>query len=190
MAWPSNPVSVGDIVTATQLNLLPIQIGDSTLSGTAASFDFTSIPSWGSSLLLVLYLRGSVAAASVGWTVRFNADSGSNYDFIGMGGNSSSVSVAETFGSTGFGIGTVPGSSAPANVFGGLIIEIPHYANSINNKVAFFKGADKRGTSAGSLVTRSDTGFWRSNSAINEVTVLPASSTWAAGCRATMYLTP
>lgn len=191
MAWPSTPVAVGDLIQASQLNLIAIQIADITLSVTAASaMDFTSIPQGFSHLLVVGHIRDTGAVTATNPLYRFNADTGSNYDYLNMGASGSTVSCGETFAQTRGLLGSYPGASAPAGVFGALDIFIPYYANSSYNKALRAITTLKGGTTGGSLGLNATSNFWRSNVAINEFTLIAGNTNFAVGSRATLYGLP
>jgi hypothetical protein len=186
--WASSWVT-GDVVTAAEFRKSMGCVRTSTLGVAAASFDLTGLPTSYAHMRIECYLRGDTAATSVPWLVRFNADSGANYDYQGFSGNTASATVAETFARRRSGREPSPAASAPASVFGLLIIELSNYGNTAGNKVAYFTTADKRGTASGSLVVRADAGFWRSSAAISRVTVSAVCGQLGRfGSRASVYV--
>lgn len=187
MAWPTSPVATGELITAAQLNGLPVMIANSTLGADTANIDFQSIPSHYAHLLVVAYLRGDTAAVTTGCYVRFNNDSGTNYDIQYVQGNAATASAGELFASTVAQVGSIPANSGGANLFSATTFEIPHYANSSNNKAMSGTAAFKYGTATTNLTINVWANFWRSNSAINRITILPQAGNFRSGSRATLY---
>lgn len=162
-------------------------IAETTLSVAAASIDFTSIAADWSHLLLVLYARGDTAATATAARIRFNGDSGANYDYQQLRGSGASTSASEGLAQTALVVGSVPAASAGANLFGDCEIWLPHYTQAANNKVARSGYGFKIGTASGNVEAGSYHGFWRSNAAVTQVTLTPAAGNFAAGTRATLY---
>jgi len=187
MAWPTTAVATGELITAAQMNGLPVRIADTTLAADAASISFTSIPGHYAHLLVVAYLRGDTAAANVSARIRFNADTGSNYDWQSILGSAATASAGETFGETSAVLGNIPANTAGANLFGALTVEIPHYAQASNNKAAHAAFAMKSGTGSGALQAGALSAFWRSSAAITQVTLIPGAGNFRSGSRATLY---
>jgi hypothetical protein len=187
VAWPTTAVGTGDLITAAQLNGLPVMIANTTLSGDVASIDFQSIPAHYAHLMLVCYLRGSTASASLNCVARFNNDSGANYDHQYVRGLAATASAVEVFADIAMVLGLIPGSTAGGNLFGGGTIVVPHYANSANNKSSVAGWGIKAGTASSNLAVQESAGFWRSNSAINRVTILAATGNLVTGSRITLY---
>lgn len=200
MAWTSVPDKAsGDVFTEANwdthirdnLNTgVPVMLADSTLGASAASIDFTSINQTFTHLMLVCYLRSDTVATTQNANVRFNADTGSNYDYQSLNGSAATAAAAETFAGSTIFAGTIPAASATANVFGGIVIEIPYYSQSTNNKALIATSALKSGTTTGTLGIRTNAGFWRSSAAITQVTILPSLNNFAAGSRITLYGMP
>lgn len=181
--------ATGDVVTAAEYTKGAGAVFDSTLSSAAASFDITSINGSYAHLLLTLYLRGDTAAATTTALLRFNADTAANYDYQRLSGSAATASAVETFAATSIQIASViPANTAGANLFAQIDVWIPHYAGSANNKDVVASFAHKQGTATGNLTVGDVAGFWRSNSAITQITVLPGAGNFAAGSRATLHV--
>jgi hypothetical protein len=166
------------------------QLAETVLTGSAASIDFTSIPATFRHLLLVAYLRISTATPAVAAAMRFNNDTGANYD-VGLhqliGGT---INTVESFAASYISLGTMPAATASANLFSAVHCLIPHYANTANNKSARGHNGSKVGTTTNSIYTEQISGFWRNNAAINQLTLLPLTDNFVAGCVATLYGLP
>lgn len=186
----------GEVVTAAYMNAeirdqfnkgVVRPLGEVTLSGAAASIDFSSIAADWSHLLIVAYAQGDTAALNTNINIRFNGDVGSNYDSQIIRGSGATASAVESLATTVIGIGTIPANTATANVFGTAFVLIPYYANSANQKAAVGVAGGKWGTATGTMSTFAFGGFWRSNAAINQVTLLASVGNLVSGSRATLY---
>ena len=168
-----------------------VQLANSTLAVDTASIDFQSISGSWAHLMLVAYLRCSGAGLTITTTsLRFNNDSGANYDRQRLYGNAAGAIATESFAQTSAYFGSIPGATADPNVFAAYTLFIPHYANASNNKAFLSSCAVKGSASAGLLLSESIAGFWRSNSAITRITLIPFSGNLVAGSRATLYGLP
>lgn len=161
-----------------------ILLYDNLLSGTAASFDITSISASYKHLKLVFYLRGTNAADGTEGTIRFNNDSGSNYDSQRNVSFGSSTAGGGTDAGTGFALFAVPQANSAASSFAGGELIIPNYAATTGHKsvsgfsFAYYSSARN---------TADFGGRWRSTAAINQITVLPPAGNWDIGSRVTLY---
>ena len=97
------------------------------------------------------------------------------------------ASAAEVFAATSRWVGRAPVSTATANVFSAITVDIPHYANAANNKAALSKSAVRRGVTTGLDFTSRGAHFWRSNASITQITIIPTSTNWLAGSRVSLY---
>lgn len=200
MPWTSVPdKATGDVFTEAMwdtfvrdnLNTgVPVVLANSTLVASAASISFTGINQTFAHLMVVAYLRGDTAAASTTLNLRFNGDAGANYDNQLAFGSAATVGAIETFAATQLRSGTIPANTAGANLFGAQHITIPHYAQASNNKAVSAQSAHKTGTASGNMGVEAHAGFWRSNSAITQVALLPAAGNFVAGSRVTLYGVP
>jgi hypothetical protein len=184
--WPLG-WATGDIETAAEFKKGIGCISDTTLGGSAANVDITSIVATYAHLLIVSYARGDTAAANTALNVRFNNDTAANYDFQRLTGGAATVSAFEAFAQTSIISCFIPANTAGANLFNASLVFIPHYAGSANNKVALSLASVKLGTTTGSLATYLHGGFWRSSAAINRITLLPAAGNFVAGTRVSLY---
>lgn len=150
-------------------------IGSITSSGSTSVFDFSSIPSTYTDLVLV-YVGTMTGSTNNGIRLRFNNDSGSNYDitrvYAAAGGQSSDNSTTNTFIDIGYMIaGTVETFQCYIN----------DYKNTTGKKtmVSHFAAPTNDGT-------MQQAATWRDTSAINRVT-LDTSINHISGTMATLY---
>jgi hypothetical protein len=164
-----------------------VQLANSTLAAPAASFDFTSISGSFAHLLVEMYLRGDDTTTAVAASLRFNADTGNNYDDQRLSASAAVAAAAENFAGSSPDFAFAPAANATSNVFGAARLLIPHYANASNNKAALSRWATKTATTTGTLQAGAAAVFWRSNAAITRVTIFPGTGDWDTGSRATLY---
>jgi hypothetical protein len=121
-------------------------------------------------LVLVAVIRSTVAGVVETPGMRFNNDSGANYDFIynyvqaGTATPQSSSGAAQTYMPLGW---ALPGNTATAGRFGIFTVEIPGYASTAWQKEMTSLGAGQGVTSnyTASLVGAQ----WRSTAAITRI---------------------
>ena len=148
-------------------------IGKQKLSGVAASVTFTladyTIPA-GTRHLAVIWNGGKTATQDMA-LLRFNNDSGANYNDQRLSGASTTASAARATGATSIQLGHTP---TGANLFGGGMFLIPHYAGAVNHKAILAVG--------GAVENRIDVlaGRWADASAITRIDILATSSTFVA----------
>lgn len=157
-----------------------------------ATISFTSINQNFENLLIVLYARGSQAAASSNLLVRFNGSSSAEYEWQRMFANTTSVAASEGTGATAIEAAIIPAASATANKFGEAAIWIPAYARSANDKSARSNFMAVTSESSGAISTGQYAGCWRPSSiaAITQVDLLPSSGNFANGTVAALYGLP
>jgi hypothetical protein len=179
--------ATGDIVTAAEFKKSAGAIFDSTLGASAASIDVTGISNTYAHLMISIYSRGDTAAISTDVMMRFNGDTAANYDWQRAMGIAAATSAFETFAQTTMAVGFCPGSTAGANLFASQEVFIPNYAGSTNNKQHVSIHSMKAGTASTNLSVGIWGGSWRSNAAINQVTLLPQAGNFVAGTRVTVH---
>lgn len=161
-------------------------VGDTEVTVAAASIAFTSIAADWRHLLLVVYARGDTAAITTQLQARLNADSAANYDHQAGNFGAAAATAAETFAATSMQFGTMPAGTAGADLFSGHVVVLPHYASARNKMAVGFAGR-KSGTATGNMSWHAYAGFWRSNAAITQVTLLPGAGNFDVGTVATLY---
>lgn len=200
MGWTLVPdKAAGDVFTAAMWNNyiaanintgLCVQLADTVLVGTSAAITFASIPQAFSHLRIVGYARTDGAVTVQDMLMRFNGDSGANYDRQYLSGAVSTAAAGESFGTTGLGVSSVPGASAAANLFAPFDIVTPYYSQGSNHKASVSCWAYKYGTASGNLGVGMMSHFWRSAAAITQVSLHPTSGNFVAGTRVTLYGMP
>jgi hypothetical protein len=144
-----------------------------TLASAGSTVTFSSIPSTYRDLILVVVTSGTAITSSGLPRMRFNADSGSNYQEVWMQG------VATSFQS-GTGTGTYIAFSS--NAFLHSIIQIMDYAVTDKNKVVLTKWTENN---TGLVQMRASR--WASTSAITTITCDTSAGNYPIGSTFSLY---
>lgn len=179
--------ATGDIVTAAEFKKGAGSLSDTTAGGAVANIDISGIVATYAHLLISVYARSDTAATSTTLLLRFNGDSAANYDWQQLTGSAAAAGAAESFAASGAFVGNMPANTAGANLFSATEIFIPNYAGAVNNKQSVAINSSKIGTASGNFGVNALGGAWRSNAAINRVTLLPGAGNLVAGTRVTIY---
>ena len=157
-----------------------VPIATVTLGSATSPVTFSSIPSTYTDLILISSANTTNAGMIDVW-YRFNGDTGTNYSRTGLYGNGSSAGSFrgsnEAYGYYSY----MNGTSVGTNVFSENILQIQNYANATTYKTSLSRTA-AQGDSAIALVS-----LWRSTSAINSISVSPASGSFNTGSTFTLY---
>lgn len=186
MSWPSSVVTTGELVTAAQLNLLPIRLADVVLGAAAASIDVTSIPAIYSHLSLVVTTRSATASVD-SVMLRMNGDATGIYYYQSMYAKGSSYLASEGLAQTSMQVGSAPGTSAPsAAYFSSCEIWLPYYAGATHKTVVSAWAYRPSAATLNTYVGQS-TGTWASTAAINRLTLSLAASNLATNSVLSLY---
>ena len=159
-------------------------LATTTLTSTATSITFSSIS--GSYTDLVLVVNDQLDSAS-GFKIRFNGDSGSNYQQVQFSGYASSKIGGKVLSASSIYNNLIYGDSTTANAFTPNIIHIQNYSNSTAYKALLWRYGTV--TAAGGNGENTVlAGSWNSTSAITSIEI----SVWnavnfTAGTSATLY---
>lgn len=177
-----------DVTVATTNPQTEVLISDIVLGSASATLaDFTSIPGTYKHLRLVIDGRGDTAATSIAVQLRFNNDSGANYDLQQESTNAGTVSGSELLAQTNIGIAAFSAANATANQSGAAVITVPNYAATVFHKTAISQGMLKVGQATGNFYSQLRVGNWRSTAAITRITLLASAGNFIVGSRATLY---
>ena len=162
----------------------PILLGYIKLSSVQPSVTFSSIPQNYSGLYVEASSRKN-AASGVALNIRFNSDStAANYKYHTIQG-SASTSMTGYGGDAGF-CGMVAPSGLNQYVYGNSQVMIPNYTKTDRFKSLLAYGYIVDSTNASNFSNQIHT-VWRNTAAINSVTLLPASDSFAAGSWFSLY---
>lgn len=152
-------------------------LATNTISTSTASFSFNSISGNYTDLVLVASNVTSVSAGS--WMgLRFNSDTGFNYNFTEMFGNGSTVNTYRATGNTLLPINFYNGTGVNQTGFIS-VTHIMNYSNSTTNKTTLTRennAGDPNYPGAGAIC-----GLWKSTSAITSITVVASVSNFNSG---------
>lgn len=162
-------------------------ISSTVLGAPAASVDLTSIPATYTHLLLVCLGRSDQAAANINSSVRFNNDSGANYEVEISTAFGTSVAGISAVAQTGISMFSVPGTTGVATSPGTTYLDIPDYAATTFHKVVLGRHGSKKGTTAADRVTQFLEGMWLSTAAIDRITLTPSAGNFVAGSSFQLY---
>jgi len=153
-------------------------IATSTLTSTAASVTFSSIPSTYTDLILVISGRVSASVGNNASGLRFNGDSGNNYSMVRLTGDGSAASTDRT---TATYAGWAFIANSTVSEVTPVVYNIQNYVNTTTNKVVL-----GRGSSASSLISATAS-MWRNTAAITSIEVIQSSTTWIVGSTFTLF---
>jgi hypothetical protein len=138
-------------------------------SGSGGTASFSSIPGAYRHLQLRAFIRDTTSATTAQWTLRFNGDTATNYNYAGMFQvGEGSITQDRANNQTGVRSDHPGSSTAP---FGIVVIDI-FDANQTNKfkSINFSSGFSNAGNTA-RLFTMS--GAWRSTNAVSSITFAP-----------------
>jgi uncharacterized membrane protein len=155
------------------------------LTSSAASVDFTSIPSTYQHLQLRIFAHTDRASDNNGYgSFRVNSDSGSNYSWHQLYGDGASVGAGGAANQTLIPLNAFGGNSNSA--FGISVIDFLDYADTNKYKTTrCLNGLDYNGGGEINLIS----GNWRSTSAITSINIVRgfAVNNWVAGSIFALY---
>lgn len=166
-----------------------VVIDDTTLASATASWDKSSIPATYTHLLLDAYLRSDSSATNVHPLLRFNNDSGSNYEYQDWGRvNAANITANSTTGQTSIDLAQVVPTATDlisSDNFAAVRIWIPFYRAS-HRKVVTFDCVTPITTNQG-VLRLSGSGVWHSTSVINRITLLGNLGNYVADSRFVLW---
>lgn len=147
-------------------------IGSSTAgSSGSASFDFTSIPSTYTDLVLEFSVRTDYGSTFDGCLLRINGDTGANYSIRNVrGAGGGTITSAGSSGATNLFVGSIPGVNATSSVFQNAVIYFPNYAGSSNKSLLIDSVSENNNTTAYTLLAG---GLWSNTNAITSLKLYP-----------------
>lgn len=164
-----------------------VLITETVTSGSAANVSFTSIPSTYRDLEIRVRGRGSKSAGNAIVRVRFNGDTGSNYDFAKLDSFGGTPSGGNGAATTSADFGYVSGATAPTNASSSVELIVFDYKGTTFQKSAVSRGTIVQGTTTGNIFVTSGVVNWRSTSAITQVDVFPDSGNFIDGTVVSLY---
>lgn len=146
-----------------------------TLSTTTSSYTFTSIPSTYTDLIIACQDLSTTAIQGISIRVgNGSIDTGSNYSRVVMDGYSGPVAGQATNASY-WDIGVISPNGSGTSIY-----HFTDYANTNKYKTVLNRSGNPE-------YLRLAVGTWRSNAAINQIQIYPASYSWTAGTTLSLY---
>lgn len=155
-------------------------------AGGVASIDFNGIPQTGLDLVINGLFRSEVAAANEPLNMRFNADTGNNYDRQYVAGQGGSSGIDGVAAQSSMNIGEATGASV-ASRNARVSIIIPAYSSLVVFKGFTAHSGYSLGANAADQGVRECAGTWRNTDAITRVTIFCATADIAEGSFASLY---
>lgn len=145
-----------------------VLISSQTITTTTASVTFSSIPNTYTDLKVLCTSRLDNLSGNYG--IRFNGDTGANYNWRYLAGQGASVSSGLLSNNTEGVFGQCDGTAETSNTFSISELYIPNYASS-NQKSFLADGI--RENNATTAVQIFDAGLWTGTAAITSMTIRP-----------------
>ena len=165
-----------------------VKLSEQIVSGSAAaSITFASIVGTYRHLEMLFIGRGDVSAGNANFGVRFNGDSGANYDIQQIQGNNTTPGAYGVPAQTSINPFFIAGNTAPAGAVGTTRLLIYDYARAVWRKQVQGENYLDTADSAGGSYTTLGGGVWRSTAAITSITLISISGNFAVGTLATLY---
>ena len=159
-------------------------IASNTLSSSAASVTFSSIPNTYTDLVLRISARDTTSTPQAEATIRFNSDSATNYSGTQLDGDGSAgVSSARRTSISSLDKNIINANTYTSNTFGSIEIYIPSYQASQNKPLSFFGVTE---TNATDPTMRAMANLWRNTAAITSV-VITAPNNFSSGSSFFLY---
>lgn len=185
------PILTGIIASGISGHLTPPWAGpegayDALAVATPSGSDvvFTGIPSGYKHLQIRAIAKTTRNDASVDTMyLRFNGDTGSNYNVHTLSGDGSAASSSSYPGTTLWGTWSLTDAQSQANTFAVSIIDILNYSSTDKFKTTrSLGGADKNGSGTVDFFS----GLWKNTSAINSIRIF-AEGNYVSGTQFALY---
>lgn len=157
-------------------------------SGSQSTVTFSSIPTTWRDLEVRVRARGTASATNVIVALRFNSDSGNNYDYVDAHWFSNFTAFGpQAVAQASIQIGYITAATGGANYTGGIQVRIYDYKGT-----TFYKEVDTDfgatlGVGSGQVGGGKFSGAWRNTAAINAVLVLLSSGNFVDNSVVSLY---
>jgi hypothetical protein len=162
-------------------------IAETVTTGSATNVQFASIAATYRDLEVRVRGRGTTAATLVNMRMRFNGDTGANYDHNDHQLNNTATAGFSSVVQTSALIGNIAAATAPASVADFLQATVADYRGTTFQKAGHWKGSIKTSTAVTGLFNEQGSFWWRSTSAINQVDVFPTAGGFVDGTVVSLY---
>lgn len=131
--------------------------------------------------------RGDTVATSTPLLLRFNGDTGANYDRQFLAGAASVASALESLGQTSAEVSAIAAASASAGMPSTGTIEIYDYRGTTFQKNVIASMNLRRSSASGNVFARVYSVGWLSTAAITSITLTLTAGNFVAGSKFTLY---
>jgi hypothetical protein len=161
------------------------KIEEQTPSG-VTSVTFSSLGSY-THLKIMWTARTDNATTITDLNIKFNGDTGNNYDREEIRGSTTTASASESVAQASITVGVVSGTSSASNLIGSGEIDVLDYRGTTFHKTALANSHGKAGNSSGSILTRVTGVSWRDTSAITSITLTLGIGNFVSGSKFSLY---
>lgn len=165
-------------------------ITETVTASSATNVSFTSIANTYRDLTVKVRGRGTKAAANVDIRLRFNADTGGNYDGNTVQGNSASSADFSTIAATSAYVGNLPAASATTGISSYIEIHVADYRGTTFRKSLNYVAGlnNSAGVPNGpNMFTEMGSMFWRNTAAITQIDAFPSANAFVDGTVVSLY---
>ena len=157
-----------------------VALATQTLGSDTSTVTFSSIPSTYTDLVVVTSARCSSTANDI--KLQFNGDSGSNYSYTYLRGESGGASSSRGSNQGAMFLG-YSAMSTDTNVWSPTILSIQNYSNTTTYKTVL----SRTNIPSGTTNVAATVGLWRSTSAISSITLFPGAFNFITGSTFSLY---
>jgi len=190
MTWPTTQVVSNDLITASQINSLPVRLAEVELAAAASNFDFILFPNQYAHYLVHITARSNGAGINAQIRLRLNGDASPIYTWIYIYSAATGISVVSGLANDSILIGHVPGASAAGGVWGQWQILLPDFSSggsSLRKKIVVSEGGWAQHVTSGNQVVAEGAGGWDSNSSVYRLELYPSAGSWVAPSSCALY---
>lgn len=163
-------------------------IAETTLSASAASITFSNIPQGFRHLSLITNSRVDTAVEVDNLNIRFNGDSGANYDLQQLFGNGVTATSVASRGGTAITFGAAEGANSRANCFAPGIAWIFDYSRTVEKRMIGLTAVFGNLSADADLFALFRVGNWRNSNVITSIVITPATGpNFVTGSRFQLY---
>lgn len=162
-------------------------ITETVTSGAATNVSFASITGTYRDLHVRVRGRGTKSATLCVVQMRFNGDTGANYDQNDIEVNSSYLTPGQIVAATKIAIGYLAAATAPPNVADSICTDVFDYRGTTFQKSTSGQSTVKAANSGGNLYVVVSSGWWRSTAAITQIDVFPDTGAFVDGTVVSLY---
>lgn len=153
-------------------------------AGGASEILFSSIPSTYDDILVKISVRTSGGAAGDALYLRFNGDTGNNYNDRWLLGNGAAASSGSLSSTNIIYAGILDTNAETSSTFSSHDVYIPSYKGSTNKSVSLDNVSENNATTAYAVMSA---GIWTNTSAVNAIRCFPSVGSFVQYSTAVLY---